>query len=243
MKIALVYVCVLGKAEPTSASPELYWSYAERFAKTYQQFPPGLEHELHVIGCGTPEQDNWHRMAQLFDPIAKQYHAYTGTGYDIGAEQYVAKTLDADFAVFMGAQVHFYREGWLKTLYDARWRYGEGLYGPFASYEVSPHIRTTCYACDPHLLAGFPHTITTKQEGHDFESGWLNFSRYMTQKGRAVKLVDWVCDWGEPSWRFPKNGFRSGNQRDCLVLDHHTDMYDAASPEKKSKLERMADGK
>lgn len=243
MKIALVYVCVLGKAEPTAVSPDFYWPYAERFAKTYQQFPPGLEHDLHVVGCGIPEQDNWNRMAKLFGSIANKYHTYTGTGYDIGAEQYVAKKLEADFAVFIGAQVHFYRKGWMKPLYGARWRYGEGLYGPFASYEIQPHIRTSCYACDPYLLATFPHTITTKQEGHEFESGAWNFSRYMDQSGCSAKLVTWNDALNYSNWRHPKNGFRSGDQTDCLVFDHHTDMYDAALTEEKAKLERMADGK
>jgi len=63
-------------------------------------------------------------------------------------------------ALFLGESVYFHREGWLKRLADAWAKFGPGMYGPFGSNLLRPHLQTTAFCTSPALLQRCP--ISTK---------------------------------------------------------------------------------
>lgn len=230
MRVALNYLHVIGKSTPEAPDPAYYAPFHNRFWKTYREFKPAIPHELHVTFCGPGSEG--------------RTHSYTGGGWDIGAHQHAAKEIDADFIVFLATPVYFWKHGWLERLVEARQRFGDGLYGPMASYENAPHVRTSCFGTSPALMASWPTLVDNREKCAAFES-WppLNFSRHVMKLGKPVKMVtqDECYDWTD--WRKPENIFRRGDQTNTLVRDRHWDIYHDADPAGKEKLSMAADGK
>lgn len=243
MKVSLVYLHILSSSDPISRPVEFYKPFTERFAKTFQQFRPSIPHELylHVVFCGRGPTAADYNPLRATNPNA--YHTYRGTGWDIGAYQHVAKEIDSDFIVFLATPLYFWKHGWLERLVAAREHFGDGLYGPMASFENNPHIRSTCFGCSPALMATWPVLVDSRDKCAEFESWGRNFSLHVIEAGKPCKMVTWDNCYDKEDWRKPANIFRRGDQSNCPVWDRHTDIYRDASEEDKRKLEAMADGK
>jgi hypothetical protein len=243
MKISLVYTAVCGKSDPTAPEPDWYAPYTKRFVDSYLKYPAGIEHELIICFCGGDPSIG---MMELFDPIATSYASYRGPGWDIGAYQTVSERLDADLAMFMAAPVNFIRADWLAPFKEAREVYGNGLYGPQASYENYPHIRTGCFACPPLLFNTYPHKIDSREKCCWFESGggnpsW-NFTGWMLANGYEARMVLPGRCCKLQAWRDPPNIFRRGDQSNLLIWDRHNDIYRESSLERQRILEKQANG-
>jgi hypothetical protein len=234
MKVAIVYLMIWRSLDPKERSISFYAPQHARFFATYDRYRPSLSHELHITYCG---DDGSGRKPNRFS------HYYNGTGWDIGAHQRTAKELDADFVVFLGTSAYFWKEGWLERLVEARERFGDGLYGPMASYENSPHIRSTCYACSPKVFTLWVKPLDSRQACAAFESFEGNFSHVVRAAGLPVKLVTWDGFYDLPDWRKPENIFRRGDQSACIVKDRHVDLFAMSDPEEQRKSGERADGK
>lgn len=211
---------------------------SKRFVETYSKFQSGFPHKLYVVCSGKRDS----ACEAIFKGVDVEYDQYDGGGWDIGAEQYMAGKVREPFIVSMTTRTHFARDGWLKKLMDARFQYGEGLYGSTGSYERSAHIRTAFYGVDTWMFREYPHIIDTREKGFRFESGEWSFTKFIQSMGYPTLMVTWDGIWSQKDWRKPKNGFRTGNQSNLIAKDRHTIMYDTASESRKEELRRSADG-
>lgn len=246
MRVVLLYLHVAKSGYAGAPPPEYYLPASKRFVGTLNRFDPGAPFDLHVCFCGqkpTPQEES------LYDDWEAQPHVYPGAGSDIGACQFAMKTISADLCVCMSTPVYFHCDGWLKRLVEAREKHGNGLYGPMASYDVKPHIRTSCWAVDPiYFTNHYTNLIDSREKACWFEhadhgnAGDWQISNWYARRGLPVKMVTWEGEYDRADWRKPEGIFRRGDQSNCLVRDQHWDKYAAAHYHERLAFERQADG-
>ena len=243
MNIAVCYLL------PLDNFAERFKTHANEWASTYKLFLPTIKHDV-VIVFSNGVINEEHKT--IFNGIEFRSIEFNGGGWDIGAFQASTKVLDYDFVVFMNARTYFWKEGWLERLVDARQSRGEGLYGASASYEFcslwcrigsgrNSHIRTSCFGCNPKILAEYPYLIDSREKSFEFESGMWNFAQWFEDIGMNVMMVTWDGEYLKADWRKPPNIFRRGDQSNCLVRDRHTRMYETACATDKKVFEKCAD--
>lgn len=241
MTVALIYVHI---ARPEAA--EEFNAEAVKFVSTYKQFPPGCQHDIVVVFCNgkaTPE------MIEIYEGLTPKNVFYEGAGRDIGAQQEAARGIKSDFVVAANSRVQFRKEGWLKRMVEAREQNGPGVYAAMASYEgcplgqvwPNPHLRTAFYGMDARLWREFPHTVNSREDSFRFESGEWNIANWCEANGHRAMLVSWGGCWDRQDWRKVPDGFRSGDQSNCLVWDRHCDIF-ADNPGAQSHLAGLANG-
>ena len=191
-----------------------YYPLARRFADTWRQYPPGKEpYSLYVIGNGGPVPTH---AAAMFEQGAKLLY-HTNVGWDIGAFQYAAETIECDLLVCLGAPVHFHRFLWLDRMVAAYIENGPALYGCWAYLSPNWHVRTTCFWCPPELLKSYPYEVgSTKQSRYEFEHGNNSFTRHVLKAGFPCIMVTRDGWYPFEQWETHAPGVEQS-----LVLDQH----------------------
>ncbi len=235
MKIVLLYLRILKKSDPGYVEPKSYEESTKRFLSTYRQFKPNIEHELVVVNCGSEAHDG------LFDNVVSRYETDMGGGFDCGSFKHIGGRQSCDLVVGLNTHTYFWRDGWLEPFAQCAQQFGKGVYGASASYDCHPHLRTPCIAFSPQVARQYPYPVVTRLDAGSFEGGPNNFSLWARNNNYASRLVTATSSYGLNAWRSTKNGFRQGNQTDCLVFDRHTDLYAKADKATKLKLQRDAD--
>lgn len=236
MKLALLYLRVLGRSDGDAKEPSHYSPYEERFARTFVQYKPRHQFDFIVCTCGSEPKNDFYGL----DHIRTQY---IGPGWDIGAYQAVVPKMDYDFVICCNSAVHFREYDWLDPLVSAFEKYGHGVYAPMGSYENHPHLRTPCIVISPSVFRRYPLRIACRDESQHFESGVGNIALWsISQNIPALMVTRKECLTVE-RWREPENIFMRGDQSNCLVWDRHNDMYHNADHNTKRLLEMVADGK
>lgn len=250
MRISVIYLHVLGKSQDFAKDPSYYRPFSERFASTYEKFKPTIPSELRVVFCGSEPTD---KDKELYAGLGAVFDTYLGTGWDLGAHQTIASKLDHDMVLCLATPAYLWLEGWLELTAEAFDMNGDGLYGPMASYELAPHIRTSAFAFSPATIRTYPHEINSRETCFHFESGFTStgiphqscswsFSNWMAEQGKPVLMVNAEGCYVRDEWRKPDNIFRRGDQSNCLIRDRHWDIYQAASEAEKRTLEHLANG-
>ena len=150
---------------PTSY--DLNGVFLKRFMASFVKHPPGHEDaQLHVL-----------------EPA-------TSPSKDIGAYIQAAKKSKADLMVCIGSHVRINADNWLLTIGDTWSLHGNGLYGPFGTNEPWSHLRTTCFWCEPQLLANYPWQVLTDQDRYNFElDPEKSITTYADEMGLTVGQV------------------------------------------------------
>lgn len=227
MSIAILYTHVTDLPRYSEA--------AQRFHETYQKFKPKIPHDL--IIC-----QNDHRPSP--PDIGAQFH-YQGQAKDCGAYLSAGPHINADWVLCCNSHVYFHRDGWLERLAQVASEHGDkAMYGLTASYEVSPHLRTTCMMVHPYDLNWYAqeHCLSRPEHANAMECGEWNFTEWMSHRGNFTWLVTWDHIRLRPEWRQIENGFRQGDQSQCLAFDRHTQIFAEADEQEKVRLSRLADG-
>lgn len=212
--------------------------HCKRWTESYLRIDPGERHRVVVVlANGTPTDDD----KALFNGIDCEFTEYQEGGWDIGAFQHVAVNFDADLTIFTNSRVRFWKGGWMSRFVEAYSKFGpKGLYGNSGSYQTSPHIRTACFATNPHILRRFPYKVDSRAKGFMFESGEWNVMEWYHDHAWPVKMVTWDGFYDQHDWRKPNNIFRRGNQSNCLVFDRHHDIYFGSDDRTRRHLESLA---
>lgn len=248
------------------ATRDLFAPFVSRFADSLRAHDPGCEYELQVIFNGGDIDAQTEAMKSFVDLPVKfdvagrfvdfervKFRSYTGAGCDVGSFLFAAKTQAENvFLVCCNTRVYAHRAGWLARLVKAREAFGPGLYATAVSREGGKlHACCRCFGIDSELLAEYPHEITHRDQGQFFETGDGSIFDWCFSQQIAWKLVLFdrqydiagvdICDRPETyEWCYKAdNIYRRGDQSNMLVHDRHTDYYRDASPEEKSRLERM----
>lgn len=231
LKIALIYIYVNGGG--------IHDQYARRFVRTYSQFPPGIDHNT-IIAVNGGQISN--AIRAMFSTIPNsRFFPRNNNGWDIGAYQEIASTLKCDAMLCLGESVYYHRKDWMIPLVNAWVKYGEGIYGPYASYQNKPHLNTTAFMCSPALLQSYEQPIVTHAERYRFESTENNVSFRAIRHGLPTKLVTWDGTYEMGQWRSGKNIIRRGDQSNCLMWCNHTDGYFNSRGTNKKELELAMD--
>lgn len=237
VKPVLVFTRVNGKPE--------YNHGAQRWLDSYLKFMPSIEHFLVVINRYQDGDD-------MFDDVAHDYLRYDGGGWDCGSWKFAARNIDDvedPFLICFNSSTYITGHGWLERLLEARKQHGKGLYGPLASMEINPHIRTPCMAFDPEIANQYPHEVMTRDDTYRFEVFGFhhppnpqNFTLWTRGMGYATKMVTWSGCYDLRDCRKPPNVFRHGDQSDLMIKDRHCDAYEASDLLGKEVLRKLADG-
>lgn len=237
MKVAVIYLRVVKKSDPSFPVQKNYEESTRRFISSYREHPAGYAHKLIGVNCGAYAPDD------LLNDLCDDQLTALGDGYDNGTYQEVNRTLcNMDLVVAMNTHVYFPHSDWLKPFVAAAQKHGLGVYGPSASYEQNPHLRSTCLVYHPRILTEYPYRVKTRGDCCLFEHGPNNFSLWAFRRGFPSLMV--TADgqtWPKSQWRKPPNIFRRGDQSNMLVWDRHSDIYKEADESNKHRLERDAD--
>lgn len=218
-------------------SDPLHLRYATRFVDTMLRFPGGVPHKTLVVCNGAPPND-YTRL--LFQDIPHcWYMSHDDSGWDIGGFMAACRNLPMnEMTVFCGGSTYFRRAGWLRRMREAWLKYGPGFYGVTANYEISPHLNTTSFWCQPKLMLSYRDRVVTRAERYAFEHGPSAMWKRATALGLPVKLITWDGDYDWPDWRKVVNGLRNGDQSNCLAYWHHHDNYAKETPAQKRITEK-----
>lgn len=228
--ILIAYIAVAGGP--------LTHEYCARFVGSFLANSPGSTNKLIVV-CNGDHLPLETRC--LFLPLNATFLIRDNDpSWDIGAFMDVAKQFKPDLLMCCGETVYFHRPGWLARIHDAWHDHGPGIYGPFASNLVRPHLNTTCFACEGESLASYPKP-RNRHERYQFEHGADSLWMRMHRRGMAARLVTWNGAWQPEHWRLPENILWRGDQSNCLAYCSHTDRYRAAKPDMKAKWAAWAD--
>lgn len=233
MRIALVYTTVTNGPRTDI--------YAARFAASYQQFPPGAEHETLIVCNGGPPA---HSMGAIFALLPNcQFFPRSNEGWDIGGYLEAARgpAHDCDLMLCLGETVFFHRAGWLAKLVAAWEAYGPGMYGFFCSNVVRAHIQTTAFAVAPQHLRDYPAKVVNRSDRYEFEHGRGSLWRFLATRAVPTMLVTWDGVWAPNQWRQPPNILWRGDQSNCLMWCNHNERFSEASPRTKAIWQRWAD--
>lgn len=230
----------------------IFKPFVKRFTDSLREFDPGCEFEAVAIPNVSMEtRREWlDEIEFMFSGIPWSKVDYSGKGCDIGSFQHYAQLIPQEnvFMVCCVTRVYAWREGWLEKLVNARGLFGPGIYGTCASREGGKlHVCTRCYAMDSDDFKRYPHQITSRDQGTFFEVYDGNIYEWFKFQNLAAKVVyhqaisqmirEIVEFDGDP--HPTPDIYRRGEQNLMLVLDKHTDAYRDASPEEKTRLERM----
>lgn len=216
MKTVLVYVY------PGPA----YLNNAVRFLSTYHECPPGRDHSS-VVVCNGFAPGSFEQI--LFAGLPNlTFLQHDNSGYDIGAFQFVARTVSCDLMIFFGASAYFTGPGWLNRVEDSTSRHGFALYGVHGNQgddrvNVSPHVRTTGFWIAPSLLNKYPFIVNKASNRYEFEHGQTSLCNWIQKQGLHTWVVTWFSEYLRHQWDGIPNGFHRGNQSALLFRDRLTD--------------------
>lgn len=240
MKIAIALPI---PAESVAAWKE-FQPMLERWCETYRRFTPTVPHDVWCNICGPTAMNPPDEVIDgMFTGAVSKLNLYCGGGCDLGSTQFLANALSNTFLIASTSRVYFWKAGWLERMVAARAEHGPGLYGTSAAYQGDRlHLCTRFFGMDVEDWQAYPHVINTRDRGRMFEIGENNpdgnLLEWSEKRGRPARLVYWGGVYEKADWFKPANIFRRGDQSNMLVKDRHTDIYDAASPEEKSELEK-----
>ena len=234
VRVALVYIHV--------PSNRKFETDATEFVSSYLANPPGIQHETMIV-CNS-ETPN-HYRAELFNQLpGVRVIQHNNDGWDIGGYLAAAKQLagECDVMICCGSQTTFPKPGWLLRFLEAWSKYGPGVYGSCATYQIRPHINTSGFACAPAMLLRYQGPISTKRDRYEFEHGAHAFWIQMAQAGYPVKLVthnDGELDWKD--WRKPMGIYCRGDQWNCLTWFRMNKEFSRMSPAQKQYMSSISD--
>lgn len=213
--------------------------YALRFVASYLSAPPGVEHKLIFIANGGPPTRFMRSMAACCGDV--EWFVHDDSGWDIGAYIAISRNIESDLLFCMGGTSYVMRQGWLKRVSEAWNKYGYGVYGTLASYEITPHFCTTGFGVHPSELREYPYKVQTKGERYAFEHGERSMVQLMMARKLPAVMVTWSGEYLCPDWRKPRNVYAKGDQSECLVYFKHSDTYRFGDSREKTRRTALAD--
>jgi hypothetical protein len=238
--VDLVYVCVPGDTDLMAQS--------RKFTESYARFPPGYKHNTIIVCNGSSPTNEVKSLFLKFPNV--RYHVHDNSGWDIGAFLASSKLCSSEIAVCLGTVSYISSGNWMERVVDSWSKYGPGMYGSSASFEVTPHLNTHGFWCSPKWLRTYPFRVTSKEDRYNFEHGknhrpggndQMILWKRIRREGIPVLLVttDSELEWWD--WRKPDNIFRRGDQSNMIFKWRMADVWSSLSGDRKSEESKLAD--
>ncbi len=220
-KIVCVFVYALDGNQGFAAK-------AANFAASYELNPPGMDHETLIVCNGVPANPESRALFNALPNVTFLDH--DNSGWDIGAFQLAARTVDCDLMVFFGGHTYFRKPGWLARMWEAFQNFGDTLYGSTGNQGnigvgVYPHVRTTAFWCSPGLLRDYPYRVTSVGGGgqrYEAEHGKTCLSNWVKQQGLTPWIVGWDLAMPLDQCDQIPGTYHQGDQFNVLVGDRMT---------------------
>lgn len=219
---------------------EEYESMAARFVDSYKRFGPGQVHDTMIVCNGGPPSPSQKELLSSLPNVS--FLERDNEGWDIAGFIAAAKIIrECSFAVFFGGCAFIQRGGWLVRMSEVWHRLGPGFYGGNSSFEVSPHLNTSGFWCNPEWVAQYPHKVVDRATRYDFEHRDRAMWRLIHREKHPVRLVTWNSEHPWPEWRLPPNIYRRGDQSNCLSYFRHSLTYALGDASAKKTMESHCD--
>lgn len=219
MKIALAYVYYRREGAGT-------FDYCFRFLNSYHESPTTVDHRSFIVcNNGLPNADN----EAMFRTMQNcEFVQHDNTGWDIGAYQFLARSVACDVMVFFGESAYIKGPGWLEKVVDSVNKYGPAIYGTMGNQGdigvgVFPHVRTTGFWMPPKILNDYPFPCRCQNDRYEFE----HRQNCLCQWAKGRNIQSWVVSWPgifrlAECDRIP-NGFHRGDQSGLITGDRITE--------------------
>jgi hypothetical protein len=222
MRVACIYNYPSKQFGPEHAT------YAQRFVDSYVKYPPLFNHIMCVVSNGGPPAGL--AVAQFSWIPNTRFLTRDNVGMDIGAYQFAAQSIPCDLMVFFGGSSYIRGPGWLQRMTNAYQCYGDALYGCTGNQGdnrrttngweiVWPHVRTTAFWCEPHLINEHPYRIKDNNMRYPYEHGADGLTTWVLQKGLRAWIVGWDCIKPLMECDSMPGGFHNGDQHNIIVGD------------------------
>jgi hypothetical protein len=237
-----------------------------RFARSYNDCPPGLDHRLLVVLNGFDDGP----LPAAFDAALATLGPHATLRprrpiQDLAAYRLAASaSTDAEILCFANSHAEPLVPGWLALLHERLREPGVGIVGATGSHESTfsaaprplkplralqyppfpnPHLRTNGFMLRrADLLALDWPTGRSKSAAHQLESGKAGITRQLALRGARPLVVGRDGRGHEPGEWASSRTFRSGDQENLLIADNRTRQYADADPPERERLARMAWG-
>jgi len=209
---------------PAGVSPH-YTDMAIKFIESYNQNPPGVQHESIIVLNGAKQTAELDCMFSSLQGV--KFLEHDNSGFDVGAFQLASRTYPADMMVFFGSSAYFKGPNWLLRMAQAKNKHGEALYGCMGNrgdnrVRVWPHIRTTGFWLSSELMNKHPMRVTKPEQRYEYEHGKDGLTSWVYKRGLKVFVVSWTGEYEWKDWDSIPGGFRNGNQSNILSGDRLT---------------------
>lgn len=239
MSLKIIYPVPLETPEVTAD----FMPFIKRWCDTFVANPPGIEYEVYAVCMGRDPTEDVKRM---FEGINARFVTQPDGRSDGGAIQFMARKIKRGFYIGCTSRVYFHRRGWGEKMVCAMLEHGPGYYSAFASSESRPHLCFRFHGMQAeHFLQSMPDTIEKREDGWWTEIGndeKGNLTEWFEKQELPARVVTWQGSFDRSDWFRQTNGFRHGDQSECLVFDRHTDIFHFASDEDKTRLHDLTYG-
>lgn len=108
----------------------------------------------------------------------------------------------------------------------------------------NPHVRTNCFLIKAKDLLKYPYKLNYKRKFHcwQFESGRLSLTNFLKKKRFNIIVVNSDGNiFNKNSWKYSGTYFYK-KQKNIIIRDKHTDLFDNSNKKDRLKLEKMVWG-
>ncbi len=128
MLVGVVYLCRFAEGEIP----------VRRFVRSYRDYPAGIEHDVHVIFKGFPDQNSLASGQGLFEDLPINPIVLNDTGHDIGSYFAAAKAVSNRRLIFLNTFSRILAADWLSSFHCALNLPDVGVVGATGSLEAIP---------------------------------------------------------------------------------------------------------
>ena len=219
-----------------------------RFCDAYRVTIGQRAHELIFLckGDGAVEQ-----AAEVATDLTPRIHVVPDVGFDLGSYARLVPTLDHEILCFAHSWSRPQVSGWLDVLIDPLEDPRVGIVGATGSFEAvpsyttfpNPHIRTNAFALRRELFLelALPEP-TNKYEAVLLEAGLNGITHQILSRGLRALVVGQDRTPRDVIDARSARVYRSGGQRNLLVADNMTDLYERSDPTFRAYMETLAWG-
>ncbi len=222
----------------------------ERFVRSYEQFPAGIDHSLYVVYKGFSGGAELARARTVFSAVEHRALETEDRSLDVGAYLDAAREIRDEQVCFFNTNSEVVCSAWLAKLSVNLNQPRVGLVGATGSFETlcdldsvfpafpNVHVRSNAFMLDRELFcsAFAGAVIRDKMDTYLVESGPDSLTQRVLSYDLNVLIVGRNGRGYPPRWWPTSDTFRQGAQTNLLIADNQTRNFAVASWNEKRRI-------